>query len=140
MIKFTPSHYIKERPNIQMTSMIDIMFINLLFFMALFVYFHFEGELNISVPKAAASLDPRSSHEDIVINISKDGSIVVNKKKIDLASLSELLAKTTDINPAQSVILRADQKTYHEQVVRVLDTCAKAKVWNISFATTKENG
>ena len=138
MINFSPSDRLKERPAVQMTSMIDIMFINLLFFMALFVYFHFESELNVSVPKATASVESPLLPEEVVVNILKDGSIVVNQKEMALPQLEALLRKTAGVNPSQSVILRADERTYHQSVVRVLDVCAKAKIWNISFATTKE--
>ena len=138
MIKFEVSDYIKQRPNIQMTSMIDIMFINLLFFMALFVYFHFETELNISVPKASSSAETLVTPEEIVINITRDGGVVINQKTVALEALGEILKKTVNLYPAQAVIIRADEKTYHESVVRVLDVCARAKIWNISFATMKE--
>ena len=140
MIKFPVSPYLKQdRPATQMTSMIDIMFINLLFFMALFVYFNFETELNISVPKASASLESRIAPEELVINIGKDGAIVVNQQKLSVGALAGMLKKTASLYPSQAVIVRADQKTYHESVVSVLDACAKAKIWNISFATTKES-
>ena len=118
--------------------MIDIMFINLLFFMALFVYFHFETELNISVPKATASVEAQLAPEEIVINILKDGTVIVNRRTMNLQGLASLLDQTSKLYPGQAVVVRADQKTYHENVVRVLDTCARAKIWNISFATTKE--
>ncbi len=138
MINFSPPTQLKERPAIQMTSMIDIMFINLLFFMALFVYFHFETELNVSVPKAKASTESQFSPEEMVINVLQDGTIVVNQKKITRNELEALLRKTAALYPSQSVILRADQRTYHQNVIGVLDACAKAKIWNISFATMKE--
>ena len=76
--------------------------------------------------------------EEIVINISKDGTVVVNRKRVSLDQLGSLLRKTSELYPGQAVVLRADQKTYHENVVRILDACAKSKIWNISFATTKE--
>jgi biopolymer transport protein ExbD len=75
--------------------------------------------------------------DEIVINVLKDGDVVVNQKKVTIDELSALLKKTAELYPGQAVVLRADQKTYHQHVVRVLDVCAKAKIWNISFATTK---
>ncbi|HXV18539.1 MAG TPA: biopolymer transporter ExbD, partial [Candidatus Omnitrophota bacterium] len=57
MIRFEPSEFETQKPAFQMTPLIDIMFLNLVFFMALFVYFQFETELNISVPKAKESTD-----------------------------------------------------------------------------------
>ncbi len=137
-MKFDVSEYAKQRPAFQMTPMIDIMFLNLIFFMSMFVYFQFETELDITVPKAAESKEMRRAAGEIVINILKDGYVVVNQKRLTIPELGGLLRKTAEWYPGQAVILRADQKTYHEQVVRVLDECAKAKIWNISFATSKD--
>ena len=138
MIKFEPSEYLKQRPGIQMTSMIHIMFINLLFFMALFVYFRYESELSISVPTAKTSADFKRPPGEIVINISKDGTIFVNQKQRTLYELHALLKETVAIYPNQEVIIRGDEKAYHEYIIRVLDVCADAKISNISFATVRE--
>lgn len=138
MMRFDPSESETQKPVFQMTPLIDIMFLNLVFFMALFVYFQFETELNISVPKAKESTDVQRAAGEIVINVMKDGSVIVNQKTLTLPELGGLLKKTAEWYPGQAVILRADQRTYHENVIRVLDECAKAKIWNISFATTKE--
>ena len=138
MINFKQNEYVKPLPIVQMIPLIDVLFVTLSFFMALFLNFNFESELNISVPQAKAGVESKMSPEEIVINIMKDGSIVVNRKKVSIDQLSALLQKTSDLYPSQAVVLRADQKTYHEHVVRILDTCAKSKIWNVSFATTKE--
>lgn len=139
MISYELSEIEKQRPQFQMTPMIDIVFLNLIFFMALFVYFQFETELNISVPKAQASAPSQRTVGEIVINILKDGQVVVNQKPLAPSELGALLQKTAQLFPGQAVILRADERTYHEHVIRVLDQCAKAKIWNISFATTQES-
>jgi len=137
-MKFDPSEYVKQRPAIQMTSMIDIMFINLLFFMALFVYFHFESDLKISVPKAKAAVELNRPPGEIIVNVTRDGLVFVNQKKLELSDLDALLKQASEIYPSQEVIIRADEKAYHEYVVGVLDVCAHANIWNISFATIKE--
>ena len=139
MINFKPTSYEKQLPHIQVIPLIDILLVNLSFFMAMFLYFNFESQLNISVPKAAASTQSQASSQEIVINVLKDGDVVVGQKKMDLSELSALLRRTAGLYPSQAVIMRADQKTYHERVIQVLDVCAKANIWNISFATTKES-
>ena len=138
MIDFKQHEYVKPLPIVQMIPLIDVLFVTLSFFMALFLNFNFESELNISVPQAKSGLESKISPEEIVINILKDGTVVVNRKKVSLEQLAAMLKKTSELYPSQAVVLRADQKTYHENVVRILDACAKSKVWNISFATTKE--
>lgn len=138
MIRFDVNDNLKKvRPEVQMTSMIDIMFINLLFFMALFVYFHFESELKIAVPKAKSALEARTPPGEIIVNVERDGTLVVNQKKYSLAELNALLKEAGDLYAAQQIVIRADEKAYHEYVVGVLDACADAKISNISFATIK---
>lgn len=138
MLSFKPSDNIKSLPVIQMTSLIDILFVCLAFFMALFLHFNFESSLNISVPQAASASDAALAPEEIVINIGRDGTVVVNQHKMTLPQLASLLQRTSALYPGQAVIVRADQKTYHEYVVGVLDACARAKIWNISFATSRQ--
>ena len=104
----------------------------------MFLYFNFESQLNIAVPRASASKEAFAGSETVVINIAKDGAVVVNQKRINLNELSALLSKTVKLYPGQAVILRADEKTYHERVIGVLDVCAKANIWNVSFAIAKE--
>lgn len=137
-MNFKPSQHARSLPVIQMTALIDILFVILSFFMAVFLNFNFESELNISVPQAKASIESKMAAEEIVINVGKEGRVVVNQKTMTIEELEALLRKTAELYPGQAVILRADQKAYHEYVVRVLDACAKAKIWNVSFATTKE--
>lgn len=138
MINFKQNEYIKPLPIVQMIPLIDVLFVTLSFFMALFLNFNFESELNISVPQSKAGTESKITPEEIVINILRDGTVVVNRKKVTLDQLGALLKKTAELYPSQSVVLRADQKTYHQHVVQILDTCAKSKIWNVSFATTKE--
>ena len=136
MINFRQNEYVRPLPVIQMIPLIDILFINLSFFMALFLHFNFESELNISVPQAQTGVESKISPEEVVINVLKDGTIIVNHKRMSRDQLGALLKKTAELYPSQAVVLRADQKTYHEYVVPVLDICAKSKICNISFATT----
>lgn len=138
MINFKQTEYVRPLPIIQMISLIDILFINLSFFMALSLHFNFESELSISVPTSKSSSESTLTSEDIVINVMKDGSVIVNRRNISLGQLESLLKKTADVYPAQGVVVRADEKTFHQNVVRVLDVCSAAKIWNISFATNKE--
>ncbi len=138
MINFKPTDYTKALPNIQVIPLIDILLVNLSFFMTMFLYFNFESQLNIAVPQAASGKQSLSVFQEIVINIARNGTLVVNQKNLSLEDLRTLLVKTAKLYPGQAVVVRADQKTYHQHVVQVLDVCAKANIWNISFATTKE--
>jgi len=137
MLNLTNNAYAKQKPSIMMAPLIDIVFITLVFFMTMSIFSQMETELNISVPKASESKDIVRGPGEIIINIDKSGSIVVNQTKLDIPGLKEMLKKISLLFPSQPVIIRADEKAYHKYVVNVLDACATADIWNISFATTK---
>ncbi len=137
MINFRSQDQTRSLPTVQVIPLIDILFVNLSFFMAMFLHFNFESQLNIAVPQASSSVEAKTAFQEIVINILRDGTTIVNEKKFTHPELTALLERTAQIYPGQSIVVRADEKTYHEYVVGVLDSCAKAKIWNISFATTK---
>jgi biopolymer transport protein ExbD len=138
MVNFRKSDNVKPIPILQLMPLIDILFVNLAFFMAVFVYSRFESELNVSIPKSDAAVESRIGSDEIIINVLRNGEIIVNQRKLAADDLEVLLEKAAKLYPSQPVILRADEKTYHEFVVRVLDACARANIWNISFATTRE--
>lgn len=138
MINFQRNSYVKELPAVQLIPLIDTLFVLLSFFMAMFLSFNFESSLDISVPTAASGAEMSAPSQEIVINIQKEGVILVGQKQVSIEQLGTLLRRASQIAPRQAVIVRADQKTYHEHVIQVLDICAKANIWNISFATAKE--
>lgn len=138
MRKSIATDYQKQGPAIQMAPLIDIVFNTLVVFMAIAVFSYLEREINISVPKAKESKDIKRTAGEIIINISKDGRIMVNQKVFSYGDLKEMLKKVSELFPDQPVIVRADEKTYHKYVVNVLDACAGADIWNISFATQEE--
>ncbi|MFC1510368.1 ExbD/TolR family protein [Candidatus Omnitrophota bacterium] len=135
MSKYDISEYEKSRPVIQMAPLIDIIFLTLIFFMTLSVYGQMESEINISVPKSKTSTEVVRSPGEIIINITRDGAFIVNQKRLDVDGLEVMLKKVSNLFPDQPVIIRADENTIHKHVVQVLDSCAMANIWDISFST-----
>jgi biopolymer transport protein ExbD len=126
------------RPELQMIPLIDILFINLFFFMVLSVFWELETEINIAVPTAKESTDIKRTPGEIIINIRKDGTVVINQRQMSYDELKDLLGRVSELYKGQPVIIRADKETFHEHVIKVLDICASVNIWNISFATLKE--
>ncbi|MDP3920242.1 MAG: biopolymer transporter ExbD [Candidatus Omnitrophota bacterium] len=121
-----------------LAPLVDIVFITLIFYMTLSIFYQLENELSISVPKAGQSEEVVRSPGEIIINIDREGKVVVNQKTFEQDALETMLKRIASLYPNQPVIIRADQKTYHESVIRVLDACAAADIWNIAFSTLKE--
>ncbi len=128
----------EQKLGLQLVPMIDVIFLLLIFFVTASVFAQLEGELPITVPSAPASEPGVRSPGEIIINVAQDGSIIVNQRALDVPALEDVLERIASLYPGQAVIIRADRKTYHMDVVAVLNACAAAKIWNISFATMME--
>lgn len=132
------SDQVKMRPIVLVTPLVDILFVTLIFVITLLVFQQFETEISISVPRAAESKEVARAPGEIMINVDREGRFVVNQRRLGEKELQEMLKRVSMLYPNQPVIIRADKKTYHESVVTVLNACAAANIWNISFATLKE--
>lgn len=134
-----------ELPAFQMTAMMDIVFLLLCFFITTSVFSQWEYEIDISLPSAESGKVPDRLPGEIIINISKDGRISVNQQDLTLDALKGRLDRLAKYFPGQPVVLRADKATQYEDLIKVIDTCRMADIWNFSMATsedkkTAENG
>ena len=74
----------------------------------------------------------------VVVNVRSNGSLVFNKNPISGEELLQKLNKLSKLFPDQAVIIRGDRRADYQHIVDVLDICRKANIWNIAFATVKQ--
>jgi len=137
-MKFT-NHRSEPIP-MQLAPMIDILFLLLAFFITSWQFTQSETELNISVPTAQEGADPKRSRGEIIINVAPDGVIKVEGVQLDIGQLRTKLAEIAKLYQNQPVRIRGDGQVPYQRIVEVIDTCQKAGIWNISFATQKPTG
>lgn len=125
-------------PALALTSMLDVIFLLLCFFVTVSVFSQWESEISIQLPTAATGEQPERLPGEIIVNLAKDGTIRVNGTSLTLDDLQSRLAKISKFYPGQPVIIRADRDTKYESLVAVIDSCRAADVWNFSLATENE--
>jgi biopolymer transport protein ExbD len=125
-----------EQPGFQIAPMIDVVFLLLCFFVTSQIFSQWETEIDVDLPTARTGQIPERLPGEIIVNILKDGTVVVNRQTLDEADLASLLNRIVGLFPGQAVLIRADGQTAYENVVKVLDQCRKSDIWSISFATT----
>ena len=125
-------------PVLALTSMLDVIFLLLCFFVTVSVFSQWESEISIQLPSAASADQPDRLPGEIIVNLAKDGSVTVNGKKLALPDLESRLSRISKFYPGQPVIIRADRETRYDALVKVIDTCRAADVWNFSLATSGE--
>ena len=113
---------------IEITPMIDMVFLLLIFFLVATTFQQTERELDIALPHAAAATPISAALREMVVNVAADGSIIVAGETIEPARLSEMLESALAVNPEQKVSVRGDRGTPYANVVRVLDLCKAAGV------------
>ena len=131
------SQFGSERTGIQLAPMIDVVFLLLIFFIVLWNYARFETEIDISVPAASAGENPERTIGEIVVNVKKEGDIIIEGiERTELETL-EMFKSIVAAYPDQALILRGDKEASFDHIVKVLNLCKEANIWNISFATSQ---
>jgi biopolymer transport protein ExbD len=129
-----------KAPTLALTSMLDVIFLLLCFFVTISVFSQWESEISIKLPSAKTSEQPERLPGEIILNLTADGAVKVNGATLPLLELKTRLAKIAKFYPGQPVIIRADKTVRYDALVKVIDTCRAADVWNFSLATLAEDG
>jgi biopolymer transport protein ExbD len=126
-----------HHPGIQLAPLVDVLLLLLIFFLLTWNAARTETELDVRVPKASAAREKTAPIGDVVVNVKADGSVVVNRRSLSGAELSELLKSLVQLNAEQAVVIRGDEAGAYKNIVGVLNTCSEAGITNIAFATAK---
>jgi biopolymer transport protein ExbD len=125
-------------PGFQIAPMVDIALFLLFFFLLQWNISRTETEVDVKVPKASEGKESRRSSGEIILNIKSDGTVVMNRRSLDIKSLQESLEKISALYPDQTVLLRGDENTDYKYIVGALDACRRANIWNVAFATNRQ--
>ncbi|SKB02283.1 biopolymer transport protein ExbD [Prosthecobacter debontii] len=136
-MNFRKQHSIEPTP-MQLAPLVDVLFLLVIFFAVTSHYAKNEQVMDISVPAADEGQEKESRNVgEIIINIKTEGEIIVNGQQITEEELLVKLRNIASIYKDQAVILRGDEVADYKYVINVLNTCQKAGIWNIAFATRK---
>lgn len=127
-----------EPAAMQLAPMIDIVFLLLIFFIVTWQFSRSETEMKISVPSSQEGADPKRVLGEIIVNVRVTGEVVVEGQVMTQAQLKQKLSAIAKQHQNQPVRLRGDSKAEYQTIVEVIDTCQKAGIWNISFATQRK--
>ena len=131
------AHVYPERIVFQIAPMVDILLFLLVFFILTWNFSRNEAELDVKVPAAQEGKESRRPAGEVILNVKKDGGIVMNRRPMSSEELRETLTRIAKLYPDQAVILRGDENADYRFVVDVLDICRAANIWNVAFATSK---
>lgn len=120
------------------TPFVDILLVLIAFFVLTWSTRQAESDLEISLPEAKHGTPEKSIASQVIINIRKNGEIVVNQRTLTPDDLSNLLQGLVEQNPRQLVVIRADALVDYRNILSVLDICRGARVANIAFSALSQ--
>lgn len=126
-------HPNKKDASFNLTPLIDVVFLLLIFFMLTTTFVNLENRIKVDLPTGDfAAAEPS---ENIIVTITENNTIYLNGKLIDPLKLTESIAAEIKDEPEKIVILEADKNVLHGKVIRVLDLLKKGGAERIAIAT-----
>jgi biopolymer transport protein ExbD len=121
-----------DEGEIDITPMLDVVFIMLIFFI---VTASFVKESGIEVNRPDASTSTAKPRANILIAISDTGEIWINKRKVDESQVRANIERMHAENPQGTVVIQADEEAKTRLLVAVMDAARQAGVYDVSLAT-----
>ncbi|GIS26775.1 MAG: biopolymer transporter ExbD [Pseudomonadota bacterium] len=126
---------IREESNLDLTPMLDIVFIMLIFFI---VTTSFIKESGIEVNRPNAETAERDQKGNILVAISENNEIFIDRRKVDLRAIRPNIIRLKAENPEGSVIIQADKASQTGLLVEAMDQIRLAGVQEISIAAEND--
>ncbi len=121
----------EEEDAVNLTPMIDVVFIMLIFFI---VTASFVKESGIDVNRPNAATAERKEKGNILVAISEDNQIWIDRRQVDPRALRANIERMHSENPNGAVIIQADEESKNGLLVLVMDAARLAGVKNVSIA------
>ena len=134
MRRFRYSDKNKDDLDINISPLIDMMFLLLIFFI---VTTAFVEEIGIEIQKPKAASSQMLEKKSIMIGVSKDGRIMYGGKEIGLNGVRGMVSRFIKIQ-SRPVIIIADREAQNGLVVDVIDECKLAGAKQVSISTEAE--
>ncbi len=116
---------------VNMTPMLDVVFIMLIFFI---VTASFVKEAGVDVIRPPAATAEAKDQGNILIAITENGQIWVDRRQVDPRSLRANIERLHGENPQGSIVIQADAKSQNHLLVQVMDAAKAAGVNSIAIA------
>ena len=130
----------RENVEINLASLIDVVFILLLFFVVTTTFTR-ETQLKVDLPEAASGTPPEQTElKQVEVLIGADGAYSVNGKALLESNLSNLMAalqKESDSDNSLPLIISADGKTPHQAVITAMDAAGKLGFAHLRITTVE---
>jgi biopolymer transport protein ExbD len=122
-----------EPPQLNLTPMIDVLFLLIMFFMVATTFNDMERNVEVQVPQVAEAGDSISPPQPRIVNVFADGRIDLDGRVVTAAELTASLAAKHSSSTDSSVIVRGDAACPFQHVASALGACRAAHVSDLGI-------
>jgi biopolymer transport protein ExbD len=122
---------LQEEAQVDLTSMLDVVFIMLIFFIVTSSFVH-ESGVEVNRPQASHSVSQKKA--GVFIAITAANEIYIDKKIVDVERVQATLERMLTDQPETSLVIQADKRAYNGTVVKVMDAAKGAGIKHIALA------
>ena len=125
----------EEESEINITPMLDVVFIMLIFFIVTATFVK-EAGIDVNRPDAATAV--KQEKANILIAIGPNNDIWIDRRQIDIRSVRPNIERLHAENPQGSVVIQADKESKTDTLIQVMDASRQAGVYNVSIAAQEQ--
>jgi biopolymer transport protein ExbD len=125
---------LEDIPTLNLTSMIDVLFLLIIFFMVGTKFIESEKQIELKLPQVSSQQALSAAPEKKVVNVYRDGQITLDRQDVTLGELSTRLEAAHSQYRALGVMVRGDAQTPFERVANVLAACKRAGIADLSIS------
>jgi biopolymer transport protein ExbD len=131
MRNFLQNQYEDEESSVDITPMLDVVFIMLIFFIVTATFIK-EAGIDVDKPSAATAIVQEKA--SILIAIDADNNVWVNRRQVDIRSVRSIVERLHAENPKGTLVIQADKESKNDALVQVMDASRRAGVYDIALA------
>ena len=128
-----------EPPVLNLTSMLDVMFLLVIFFMAGTKFTDMERNIALRVPQVSDAKALTAAPQKKVVNVYQDGQIALDRQTVSLAELTARLAAARRQYRDLGVLVRGDAAGTFQRVAEVLNACKQAGIAELAISVRLAN-
>lgn len=125
---FLKARQVDQDLSLELTPLIDMVFLLLIFFLVATTFHQEEREMQIALPVATSAGPISALLQELVVNVDEEGHIILGGRRMEPQALRSMIAEAVELNPQQKVTIRGDRRTAYANIVTVLDICKGAGI------------
>lgn len=120
-----------DESSVDITPMLDVVFIMLIFFIVTATFVK-EAGIDVDKPEAATAIVQEKA--SILVAIDAENRVWINRREVDIRSVRSIIERLHAENPKGTVVIQADRNSRNDMLVRVMDASRRAGVYEIALA------